>query len=125
MLGSGARIPLRFDHAVKVRGCTRGAGGLGLFPGAMAAFKGKNGGAGIFLVTQILTVSFFEPRVHTLSTPGYRFLHFLPALALTRRNRFRWWQSVGHTPPIRLSILNHGIISFRFLSLENLLWSCL
>jgi hypothetical protein len=56
MYGSGARIPLRFDPALKFRGGPQGAGGLGLFPGAMAAFKGKNGGGGWFLVAEILAV---------------------------------------------------------------------
>jgi DNA polymerase alpha subunit B len=60
MLGSGARVPLRFDSAVKIRGGVKGTAGMGLFPGAMAALKGKNGGAGIFLVTEILAVSAFS-----------------------------------------------------------------
>ncbi|KAK2459673.1 hypothetical protein APHAL10511_008318 [Amanita phalloides] len=54
MLGSGSRIPLRFDPLVKIRGIAKGAGGIGFFPGAIAAFKGKNGGGGWFQVTEIL-----------------------------------------------------------------------
>lgn len=56
MYGSGARIALRFDPALKFRGGPQGAGGLGFFPGAMVALKGKNGGGGWFLVTEILAV---------------------------------------------------------------------
>lgn len=56
MYGSGARIALRFDPALKIRGGPQGAGGLGFFPGAMVALKGKNGGGGWFLVTEILAV---------------------------------------------------------------------
>jgi DNA polymerase alpha subunit B len=58
MMGSGIRVPLRFDPSVKVRGGVKGAGGLGLFPGAIVAVRGKNGGAGWFLVSEILAVSF-------------------------------------------------------------------
>lgn len=56
MLSSGARIPLRFDPSLKIRGGAQGAGGLGLFPGAIVSLKGKNGGGGWFLVTEILAV---------------------------------------------------------------------
>jgi DNA polymerase alpha subunit B len=57
MMGSGARIPLKFDPAVKVRGGLKGIGGVGLFPGAIVALRGKNGGGGWFHVEQILAVS--------------------------------------------------------------------
>lgn len=56
MYGSGARVALRFDTALKVRGGAQGAAGLGFFPGAIVALKGKNGGGGWFLVTEILAV---------------------------------------------------------------------
>ena len=56
-MGSGARIPLKFDPAVKVRGGLRGVGGVGMFPGAVVALRGKNGGGGWFLVEEILAVS--------------------------------------------------------------------
>ncbi|KAF5389267.1 hypothetical protein D9757_003533 [Collybiopsis confluens] len=52
----GARIALRFDPAVKIRGGAKGAGALGLFPGAILAFKGRNGGANWFSVTEILAL---------------------------------------------------------------------
>ncbi|KAF9464138.1 DNA polymerase alpha subunit B [Collybia nuda] len=56
MYGSGSRIALRFDSALKIRGGPQGAEGLGFFPGAIAALKGKNGGGGWFLVTEILVI---------------------------------------------------------------------
>jgi len=57
MLGSGSRVPLRFDPALKIRGGAKGAAGVGLFPGAIVALRGKNGGGGRFLVTEVLAVS--------------------------------------------------------------------
>ena len=57
MMGSGVRVTLRFDPGLKIRKGKRGAGGLGLFPGAIIALKGKNGGGGSFLATEILCVS--------------------------------------------------------------------
>ena len=57
MLGSGSRIPLRFAPVIKIRGCATGSGSLGLFPGAIVALKGRNGGGGWFQVSEILGVS--------------------------------------------------------------------
>ncbi|TDL17712.1 DNA polymerase alpha, subunit B [Rickenella mellea] len=56
MMGSGARVPLRFDAQLKVRGGIRGAGSVGLFPGALVALKGKNGGGGYFGVSEMLGI---------------------------------------------------------------------
>lgn len=56
MMGSGTRMPLRFEPEVKVRGGPKGIGGIGLFPGEIVALKGKNGGGGWFLVDEILAV---------------------------------------------------------------------
>ena len=56
-MGSGARVALRFERQVKVRGAVKGSGGIGFFPGAIVALRGKNGGGGWFLVTEILAVS--------------------------------------------------------------------
>ncbi|KAE9400427.1 hypothetical protein BT96DRAFT_992941 [Gymnopus androsaceus JB14] len=53
---SGARISVRFDPALKIKGGAQGAGGLGLFPGAIVALKGQNGGAGWFSATEILAL---------------------------------------------------------------------
>ncbi|KAK0187998.1 DNA polymerase alpha subunit B [Armillaria mellea] len=44
MLGSGSRI----------RGGALGAGGISFFPGALVALKGKNGGGGSFLASEVL-----------------------------------------------------------------------
>lgn len=57
MLSSGARVPLILDPAVKLRGTVRGVGGIGIYPGAIVALKGKNGGGGYFLATEVLGVS--------------------------------------------------------------------
>lgn len=57
MMGSGTRVPLRFNPTLKLRGTTQGAGGLGFFPGAIVGLKGKNGGGGWFAVSEILGVS--------------------------------------------------------------------
>jgi len=66
MLSSGARVPLRFDSSFKIRGGPQGAGGANLFPGAIVALRGKNGGGGWFLVNEILAVCthvFAQPPV--------------------------------------------------------------
>ncbi|KAM5535085.1 hypothetical protein V8D89_011313 [Ganoderma adspersum] len=65
MMGSGVRIPLRFDPDVKVRKGKQGLRGQGFFPGAIVAFKGKNGGGGSFLVTEILSLPPLEPASST------------------------------------------------------------
>jgi DNA polymerase alpha subunit B len=57
MLSGGSRIALKFDPDLVIRNNIRGARGLGLFPGAITAMKGRNGGGGYFLVKEILTVS--------------------------------------------------------------------
>lgn len=57
-MGSGGRVPLRFDPSVKVRQGVKGVGGIGLFPGAIVALRGKNGGGGWFLVTEVLSVCY-------------------------------------------------------------------
>lgn len=56
MLSSGARVPIRYDPALKIRGNIQGASGIGIFPGALVALRGKNGGGGYFLVSEILAV---------------------------------------------------------------------
>ncbi|KDQ62190.1 hypothetical protein JAAARDRAFT_189548 [Jaapia argillacea MUCL 33604] len=66
-MGSGIRVPLRFDPQVKVRGGPKGSGGLGLFPGAIVALKGKNGGGGWFNVTEILALPPLKVRPHETS----------------------------------------------------------
>ncbi|EPQ54753.1 DNA polymerase alpha, subunit B [Gloeophyllum trabeum ATCC 11539] len=58
MLGSGARVPLRFDPSLKITASPSGGelAGIGLFPGAIVAMRGRNGGGGYFLVTEILNL---------------------------------------------------------------------
>ena len=57
-MGSGKRIPLKFDTNVRVRGAPKGTQEVGFFPGAIVALRGRNGGGGWFLVTEILTVTY-------------------------------------------------------------------
>lgn len=57
MLSSGARVPLILDSAIKIKSTVRGVGGVGIYPGAIVALKGKNGGGGYFLATEILGVN--------------------------------------------------------------------
>ncbi|KAF9027142.1 DNA polymerase alpha, subunit B [Hymenopellis radicata] len=64
-MGSGKHmVPIRFDQSVKIRGGAKGSGGLGVFPGALVALKGKNGGGGWFSVTEFLA----PPPLRTRST---------------------------------------------------------
>ncbi|KAJ7459686.1 DNA polymerase alpha/epsilon subunit B-domain-containing protein [Mycena latifolia] len=55
-MGNGARVPLRFDWNLKIRGGPQGSGSTSFFPGAIAALRGKNGGGGYFQVSEILTL---------------------------------------------------------------------
>ncbi|TBU36283.1 DNA polymerase alpha/epsilon subunit B-domain-containing protein [Dichomitus squalens] len=61
MMGSGARVQLCFDPNVKVRKGKQGLGGQALFPGAIVALKGKNGGGGAFLATELLSLPPLDP----------------------------------------------------------------
>lgn len=56
MMGSGVRVPLRFTPNFKVRGGPKGQASVGLFPGAVVALKGKNGGGGRFSVSEVMAV---------------------------------------------------------------------
>lgn len=53
MMGSGVRVPLRFNTPLKIHGGTR----VGFFPGAIVALRGRNGGGGWFSVSEVLPVS--------------------------------------------------------------------
>ena len=55
----GKRVALRFDSSVAIRGAPQGVNSVGLFPGSIVAFKGKNDGGGWFLVKEILSVSMY------------------------------------------------------------------
>lgn len=52
MMGSGVRVPLRFNTPLKVHGSSR----VGFFPGAIVALRGRNGGGGWFSVSEVLSV---------------------------------------------------------------------
>ena len=80
MMGSGARVQLRFDPNVKVRRGKKGMGGQGLFPGAIVALKGKNGGGGAFLATEILSVSVICPIKTRCAHSRYQYRCKLPPL---------------------------------------------
>ncbi|KAF9219255.1 DNA polymerase alpha subunit B [Gyrodon lividus] len=56
MTGSGVRVPIRLTPETKIRGGIKGLGGIGFFPGAIVALRGRNGGGGFFLVEEILTL---------------------------------------------------------------------
>ncbi|KAK6997525.1 DNA polymerase alpha subunit B [Favolaschia claudopus] len=55
-MGNGARVPLRFDWDLKIRGGVQGSGATAFFPGAIAALRGKNGGGGYFQVSEVYTL---------------------------------------------------------------------
>ena len=52
MMGSGVRVPLRFNTPLKIHGSSR----VGFFPGAIVALRGRNGGGGWFSVSEVLSV---------------------------------------------------------------------
>ena len=60
LMGAGARIELRFDDDVKVRGHEVGDGGAGMFPGAIIGVRGRNVGGQFFHVKEILMVSLLQ-----------------------------------------------------------------
>jgi len=57
MLSSGIRVSLALDPTIKIRNAVKGGGGFGIYPGAIVALKGRNGGGGYFLATEVLGVS--------------------------------------------------------------------
>jgi DNA polymerase alpha subunit B len=54
--GDGLRVRLQLAPGLKIRGGYKGLGGVGLFPGAVVALKGRNGGGGYFIASEILAV---------------------------------------------------------------------
>ncbi|KAF9502113.1 DNA polymerase alpha, subunit B [Pleurotus eryngii] len=54
MMGSGQRVPLRFEPTLKIRGGPKGVTKCGFFPGMIAALKGRNGGGGWFAVDEVI-----------------------------------------------------------------------
>ncbi|KAI0075068.1 hypothetical protein K474DRAFT_1454783 [Panus rudis PR-1116 ss-1] len=71
MMGSGARVPLKFDPGVRIRQAVKGLKGIGLFPGAIVALKGKNGGAGWFTVQEILSLPPLNPSQPSTSSEPF------------------------------------------------------
>ncbi|KAF7291714.1 DNA polymerase alpha subunit B [Mycena chlorophos] len=69
-IANGARSPLRFEWDLKIRGGAKGNGAATFFPGALAALRGKNGGAGHFQVSEVLHLppppvqNEFKPEPH-------------------------------------------------------------
>lgn len=72
--GSGVRMPLRFNSDLKLRGIARGAGSIGLFPGAMVAVRGRNGGGDWFLVSEILSVGIVTLPPESIAEPEVSYL---------------------------------------------------
>lgn len=68
MTGSGRRTPLRFTQDFQIRGAPSGTL-KSLFPGEIAAFRGKNGGGGLFLVEEVLPVPILSSRKKEISRP--------------------------------------------------------
>ncbi|KAG9217712.1 hypothetical protein CCMSSC00406_0003599 [Pleurotus cornucopiae] len=56
MMGSGQRVPLRFEPTLKIRGGPKGITKCGFFPGMIASLKGRNGGGGWFAVDEVICV---------------------------------------------------------------------
>lgn len=54
--GDALRVRLQLAPDLKIRGGYKGLGGVGLFPGAVVALKGHNGGGGYFIASEILAV---------------------------------------------------------------------
>ena len=73
MLSGGCRIALKFDLHLVIRNNISGAKGIGLFPGAIVAVKGRNGGGGYFLVKEILSVRILL-QVWQITHTRYSFL---------------------------------------------------
>ena len=72
-MGSGSRVPVLFGPSLKLRGAPQGANSIGLFPGAIVALRGRNGGGGFFVVNEILSVS-------SIVVPTCYFTSFYPKL---------------------------------------------
>ena len=78
-LDTRSRILLQFDPQLGLRGVTKGSGGLGIFPGALVALKGKNGSGNTFVVNEILSASvymavarYFLIIAHIVTFSAYR-----------------------------------------------------
>jgi DNA polymerase alpha subunit B len=88
-MGSGARVHLKFDPNVRLRGAKKGIGGVGLFPGAIVALRGKNGGGGWFTVTEVLPVC-CRPRIYGSQLIRERRCHLCRLLTSRAAIRSQW-----------------------------------
>lgn len=57
MIDAGTRGPIKFNPDLKIRGARPGTSSIGFFPGAIAAFKGRNATGDWFQVSEVLSVS--------------------------------------------------------------------
>ncbi|KAL4080954.1 DNA polymerase alpha/epsilon subunit B-domain-containing protein [Scleroderma citrinum] len=73
MMGSGVRVPIRLTPETKLRGGTKGIGGMSFFPGAIVALRGRNGGGGFFLVDEVLAPPPIQAPSPPLSDPNTSF----------------------------------------------------
>ena len=111
-MGSGSRVPLRFSEDMKLRGFPQGMTGAGLFPGAIVALKGRNGGGSSFVVNEILGVrEAYTPLLYAYTHPtsSYRDYHFLQNRLAT--NRSRWLLHVDLTRPTQIWIISISKLS--------------
>ena len=67
IFSSGARVALHLEPSLRIRGGVRGTGGARIYPGAIVALKGKNGGGGYFLATEFLAVRSFHLQLDHLT----------------------------------------------------------
>ena len=58
MMGSGARVRLRFDPSLGFRNMVKGTSSFGIFPGAIVALKGRNGSGDCFVAKEVICVNF-------------------------------------------------------------------
>jgi hypothetical protein len=95
------RVPLRFDPNVRVRGARLGRGGVGLFPGAIVALRGKNGGGGWFLVSEVLTVSIQTIlTAASLKQPSFLLQLWIPLILMANRSQYALLVGPSHLMPI-------------------------
>jgi hypothetical protein len=120
MLGSGTRVLLRFSPELKLRGMAQGISGTGLFPGAIVALKGRNGGGNAFVVEEILGVSScFWKLLDTYSSYISILLYpLLPNQAATKPSQ--WLLLVALTPLIQIWTIGNSIRSWKRLCKRNL-----
>ena len=109
-MGSGKRVPLRFDTNVRVREARKGAQGAGFFPGAIVALKGRNGSGEWFLVTEILAVSRDQLLVFSslIVARRFRHSHHQPRQAPVWMDHSRCASRLARIQPIATSSTTRG-----------------